>query len=117
MVDEYIPGYVKHEDMWMRRISLIFQLKYKHDLDQDLMFKNIKALWHEDDFFIRKAIGWILREHSKYDTKAVIDFVKENEDHLSHLSKVEAMKYLHKHSKTKYKKFDIPQYVGQKRNQ
>jgi len=46
------------------------------------------------EFFIRKAIGWILREYSKTDPETVIEFVENNE--LSHLSKTEALKVINR---------------------
>ena len=111
LISTYNVRYLNHEDMWMRRISLIFQLRYKDQMDQKLLFENIKALWHEEDFFIKKAIGWALREHSKWETKAVVDFVQQNESKLSHLSKVEALKYVDKRKiGGVYKGVEIPQY-------
>jgi len=65
---------------------------------------------------MRKAIGWALREHSKYKPKDVIAFVKEREKTLSHLSKVEALKYLHNQADSKFKDLDIPNYVGKSKS-
>jgi 3-methyladenine DNA glycosylase AlkD len=48
---------------------------------------------HESDFFIRKAVGWVLREYSKTDKKAVRKFIDENSDSLSPLSIREGGKY------------------------
>jgi 3-methyladenine DNA glycosylase AlkD len=56
------------------------------------MFDLIQRLTREKEFFIRKAIGWILREYSKTDPETVIQFVRNNE--LSHLSKTEALKVI-----------------------
>ena len=49
---------------------------------------------HESEFFIRKAIGWTLRQNSYVDGNAVFQFVKDNEFELSTLSKTEALKAL-----------------------
>ena len=107
----YSKQWLEHENMWMRRISLIYQLKYGDKIDLDVVFGYSEALMHEKDFFIRKAIGWILREASKRRTQEVIDFVRSNEDNLSHLSKVEAMRYILKRKDTeRYRDFEIPQY-------
>ena len=114
--EKYNKIYLEHENMWMRRISLLYQLKYKEDFEEDRIFANIKVLMGEDEFFIRKAIGWILREHSKWSPQGVIDFVKENEKDLSHLSKVEAMKYMLKNKdQEKFKNLDIPIYAKTKK--
>ena len=107
----YVDAWLEHENMWMRRISLIYQLRYKDEIDLDVVFKNVKALMDEDEFFIQKAIGWILREAGKFMTAEILYFVKQNEDDLSHLAKVEAMRYLLARKDTKrFKKFKIPNY-------
>jgi 3-methyladenine DNA glycosylase AlkD len=49
---------------------------------------------HESEFFIRKVIGWALRQYSYVDGNAVIQFVKHNKSELSTLSKTEALKAL-----------------------
>jgi len=48
----------------------------------------------EKEFFIRKAIGWALRQYSYIDSKSVVQFVKDHESELSTLSKTEALKAL-----------------------
>jgi 3-methyladenine DNA glycosylase AlkD len=45
---------------------------------------------NEKEFFIRKAVGWVLREHSKFQPEAVIAFLKLEKAHLSGLSYREA---------------------------
>ena len=75
---------------WLIRTALIFQMKYKNKTDTKLLFSLVNECKHEKDFFIRKAIGWALREYSKTNPKAVKDFVKNNT--LSPLSKKEALK-------------------------
>lgn len=49
---------------------------------------------HENEFFIKKAIGWSLREYAKTHPEAVVKFVKENDNRLSNLSKREALKHI-----------------------
>ena len=82
--------WVESENIWLQRSALLFQLKYKTDLDTDLLTGLIKALADKKEFFIEKAIGWILREYSKVNPKWVIQFCEENE--LSKLSRKEALK-------------------------
>jgi len=90
--DTYIDRWMKSGNMWLQRTCLLFQLSYKEKTDEMLMGSIIMALNGSDEFFINKAIGWILREYSKTDAHAVINFVENNE--LAPLSNREALKWL-----------------------
>ena len=79
------------ENMWLQRCSLLFQKKYKGKTDTKLFSKYIKHLSSSKEFFIRKAIGWALREYAKTNPSWVKNFVESNE--LSPLSKREALKH------------------------
>jgi 3-methyladenine DNA glycosylase AlkD len=81
-------------NMWLQRTCLLFQLKYKNDLDIELLEQFIMPLKDSKEFFIRKAIGWILREHSKFDPDYVRNFVVQHQ--LSGLSKREALRIINK---------------------
>lgn len=78
-------------NMWLQRTSLLFQKKYKQTTDADLLAKYIRHLASSDEFFIRKAIGWMLREYAKTNPEWVKQFVTSNT--LSPLSKREALKH------------------------
>lgn len=80
----------RSENMWLQRTSLLFQKKYKEGTDTALLSKYIKQLSTSEEFFIRKAIGWILREYAKTNPAWVKDFIGKNK--LSPLSKREAIK-------------------------
>ncbi|HYK45240.1 MAG TPA: DNA alkylation repair protein [Parafilimonas sp.] len=82
----------RSDNMWLQRSSLLFQKKYKKTTDTKLLSKYIVHLSASKEFFIRKAIGWILREYAKMDPAWVKNFVQSNE--LSSLSKREALKHL-----------------------
>lgn len=82
----------RSEDIWLRRTTLLFQLNYKDKTDTDLLFALIRENLGSSEFFINKAIGWALRQYSKQDAEAVIQFVKET--HLAPLSEREALKWL-----------------------
>lgn len=69
------------------------QLKYKAETDKARLFKFCLSVAHEEEFFIRKAIGWALREYSKTNSTAVSEFVEEYRESLSNLSVREALKY------------------------
>lgn len=82
------------DDLWRRRTSIICQLKFKADTDLDLLFHAIESSMDSTEFFLRKAIGWALREYAKTDGGEVLAFVGRYEDQLSGLSKREALKHL-----------------------
>jgi len=95
--DKYIDKWMRSGNMWLQRTCLLFQLGYKEKTDEMLMGSIIMALNGSKEFFINKAIGWILREYSKTDGQAVINFVENND--LSNLSKREALKWLRNQGK------------------
>ncbi len=82
--------WVESDNIWLQRTAILFQLKYKSNTDLALLFNYINMLSDSKEFFIRKAIGWALREYSKTDPNTVINFVNSNK--LSGLSKREALK-------------------------
>ena len=92
LVYEYIFKWSIDENMWLRRTSILYQLKYKENLDIKILEKVIKANANDKEFFIRKAIGWALREYSKTNKEWVEKFINDNE--LSPLSIKEASKYI-----------------------
>ncbi|KAF0201146.1 MAG: hypothetical protein FD170_2912 [Bacteroidetes bacterium] len=81
-------------NIWLQRTCLLFQLKYRNETDFRLLSGFIEQLASEKEFFIRKAIGWALREYSKTKPEAVIQFVESHS--LSPLSQREAMKIIRK---------------------
>jgi 3-methyladenine DNA glycosylase AlkD len=87
-------------DIWLQRSCLLFQLSYKEKTDLPLLFGFIGELSDHKSFWIRKAIGWILREYSKTDPRVVEEFVKSHPE-LSGLSKREALKVINRSKKTK----------------
>lgn len=81
-------------DLWKRRSAIICQIKQKADTDLDLLYDAIEPALGEREFFLRKAIGWALREHAKTDPQEVIRYVRQHKDELSPLSKREATRNL-----------------------
>ena len=96
MYPEKISGAVsrwtKTDNFWLHRTCIIFQLKYGDSTDQKLLFELCTKYAKEKEFFIRKAIGWALRQYSKFNPKAVEAFIQKQK--LSPLSIREASKYL-----------------------
>ncbi len=92
IVDEVTQRWQNHENMWMRRSAILHQLKFKEKTNQERLFRICSNLAHEQEFFIRKAIGWALREYAKTNEASVRAFVAATR--LSGLSRREAMKHL-----------------------
>lgn len=89
---KHINSWTKEKCMWTRRATLISYIRSIRKDNRDLqdIFNNIIPLIPEKEFFIRKAIGWILREASKKYPKDILIFVKNNRKELSNLSIREA---------------------------
>lgn len=86
--------WIEDSSFWIRRTALIFQLRYKEKTDHNRLFHFIETQMDEKEFFIRKAIGWALREYSKTNPNGVRNFVNKQRKNLSPLSIKEASKYL-----------------------
>lgn len=83
----------KDKNMWLNRISIIYQILYKEKTDKEFLFKVCERHMHREEFFIRKAIGWALRQYAKTNKKEVYAFVEKNKDKLSGLSYREVLKH------------------------
>lgn len=92
--NEYPPIWITSEDMWLRRTAILYQLKYKKETDWQRLQDYILLTADETEFFIRKAAGWTLREYSKTNSQAVLDFVEAHQDQLSGLTQREALKWM-----------------------
>jgi 3-methyladenine DNA glycosylase AlkD len=80
-------------NFWVRRAAIIHQLSYGREVDADRLFAYCARNAEDPEFFVRKAIGWALRQHARVDTEGVRRFV-ESHPELSNLSKREALKHL-----------------------
>ncbi|MCB1179534.1 MAG: DNA alkylation repair protein [Leptospiraceae bacterium] len=90
--DTYLQKWMESKNIWLKRITLIFQLKFKDKTDFEFLKQSILHNKDTDEFFLNKAIGWALREYSKMNPKAVKSFI--NSTPLSKLSIREGSKYL-----------------------
>jgi 3-methyladenine DNA glycosylase AlkD len=88
--NEFVPEWMKRGNMWLQRTALLYQLKYRENLDEGILFPAIMKLNNSKEFFIQKAIGWSLREYGKTNPSAVVEFVNRTE--LAPLSKREALR-------------------------
>ncbi len=86
----YIEKWMQSGHLWLLRSCLIHQLRYNKTADKELLFNLCERLADHPDFFIRKAIGWSLRQYSKAYPEAVIEFVTSHD--ISNLSRKEALK-------------------------
>ncbi len=91
---EYIHRWRQSDNIWLRRTTLLYQLKFKQQTDRELLFEIIKENQTEKEFFIQKAIGWVLRELSKTDPAAVVSFI--DQQNIQGLAKREGLKWLSK---------------------
>jgi len=89
-MDEWICD----DNMWIRRTAILYQLKYKDKTDAKRLFSYCKLQSGDTDFFIRKAIGWALRQYSKSNPETVRAFLAKCQKSLSPLSIREASKYI-----------------------
>jgi len=82
------------DDIWLARTAILHQLSYQERTDADRLFRYCLARADHRDFFIRKAIGWALRQYARTDPAAVRSFVDAHDRVLSPLSVREATKHL-----------------------
>jgi 3-methyladenine DNA glycosylase AlkD len=88
-----VRGWIVDTDRWLRRTSVVAQLGARSAADVDLLVDAIEANQDDPDFFLRKAIGWALRQHARTDPEWVRAFVVAHPD-LSPLSRREALRHI-----------------------
>lgn len=89
-----VDTWVADADMWLRRSAIICQVGAKERTDVERLFDFCDQRIEEREFFIRKAIGWALREYARTDPEAVAEFAGSRRDRLSGLSYREATKHI-----------------------
>lgn len=92
LISEKIEGWASSNHLWLRRTAILFQLKYKEETDEALLYRYIRQNQESKEFFIQKAIGWALREYSKTNPASVRSFIESQT--LSPLSVREGSKYI-----------------------
>lgn len=92
----HMKRWLQCDNFWIQRAALLHQLKYKEQMNEELLIEMIEHLKDNREFFIRKAIGWVLREYSKINRDFVINYVEQAS--LSPLSSREALKWLNSKS-------------------
>lgn len=91
---QVMDRWIDHENMWLARVAIIHQLRFKEATDVDRLFSYSEQRAADTEFFIRKAIGWALRQYARTDPDAVRAFVDERRDIFSGLTIREATKHL-----------------------
>lgn len=81
-------------DMWKRRSAILAQLRFKSTTDVELLFELIEPSLASNEFFLRKAIGWALRELSKHAPDTVRAYVRARHAQLAPLTRREALKII-----------------------
>jgi 3-methyladenine DNA glycosylase AlkD len=89
-----MDAWAAEDNLWLVRTAILHQLRYKESTDVDRLLRYCTSQSGHPDFFVRKAIGWALREYAKTDPAAVRRFVRAQRDNLSPLSVREALKNL-----------------------
>ncbi len=92
--DRKVENWSASGNIWLQRSALLFQLKLKDQVDLPYMFQTILRLSDTREFFVNKAIGWLLREHSKHSPVEISRFIDQHYLKLDKLSIREGRKHL-----------------------
>ena len=91
---EVILQWSLSDNIWLRRVAIDHQLKRKEKTDVQLMEKILLNNLEQTEFFINKAIGWVLRDYSKTNPEWVANFIEKYKERMAELSIKEASKYI-----------------------
>jgi 3-methyladenine DNA glycosylase AlkD len=93
-----VLAWAEDEDLWLRRAAILSQLGAKAETDtallETVLTANLEGSRHGSEFFVRKAIGWALRDYARTDPDWVRGFLARHHARLSGLSRREASKHL-----------------------
>lgn len=87
---DVIERFSNSNNMWLNRSAIIFQLSYKEKTNFDLLKSECEKHKESKEFFIQKAIGWALRDYSRFNPSGVLEYV--NSTNLKPLSQREALR-------------------------
>ena len=91
--DQIMLEWSKDSNIWLKRVAILYQLSLKEKVDKQILERILVGNLGDSEFFINKAIGWALRDYSKYNPEWVREFIKKNKDNMANLSIREASKY------------------------
>jgi 3-methyladenine DNA glycosylase AlkD len=89
-----MDAWLMHPNHWVRRSAMLHQLGWRLGTDTTRLFGYAQQLADNKEFFIRKAIGWALRDYARWNPQAVTDFLVQHRASLSGLTVREAAKHL-----------------------
>ena len=92
--DQIMLEWSKDSNIWLRRVAILYQLSLKDKVDEIILDKILVNNLGDSEFFINKAIGWALRDYSKFNPEWVREFLEKNKNDMVNLSLREASKYL-----------------------
>ena len=92
--DQIMLEWSKDSNIWLRRVAILYQLSLKDKVDKQVLDEILVNNLGDSEFFINKAVGWALRDYSKFNPEWVREFIKKNKANMTNLSIREASKYL-----------------------
>ena len=92
--DQIMLEWSKDSNIWLKRVAILYQLSLKDKVDKQVLDRILVNNLGDNEFFINKAVGWALRDYSKYNPEWVREFIKKNKDNMANLSIREASKYI-----------------------
>lgn len=92
--DQIMLEWSKDSNIWLKRVAILYQLSLKEKVDKQVLDKILVNNLGDSEFFINKAIGWALRDYSKFNPEWVREFLEKNKNDMVNLSLREASKYL-----------------------
>lgn len=96
-----LRSWAQSGNIWKRRTAILTQLLSKEKMDWSLQKEIMEYSLDKKEFFLQKAIGWVLRQYSRTEPQRVSDYVANNVQRLSPLAKREGMKLILKNNPCK----------------
>ena len=94
--DQIMLEWSKDSNIWLKRVAILYQLSLKEKVNKQVLERILVNNLGDSEFFINKAIGWALRDYSKFNPEWVREFIEKNKNGMANLSIREASKYLDK---------------------
>ena len=92
--DQIMLEWSKDSNIWLKRVAILYQLSLKEKVNEIILDKILVNNLGDNEFFINKAIGWALRDYSKFNPEWVREFIEKNKNGMANLSLREARKYI-----------------------
>ncbi len=89
-----MDAWIDADNIWLVRSAILHQLRYKDRTDAQRLFAYADRRAADSEFFVRKALGWALRQYARTDPTAVRRYVESRGERLSALTRHEALKHL-----------------------